>query len=95
MMLNSSSRDLNSFYIASNGSKAELRETMDDFANSLDTSKRSGEVLEPTADNLRRMELKNQRRDIQNSLASSSINEMISNFNIAKARSNHGAIEDT
>jgi hypothetical protein len=60
-MINSSSRDVNSFYVASNGSKTELRENLDDegYQNSLDESKRSGEVLEPTADNFRRMELKN------------------------------------
>lgn len=42
-----------------------------------DFSSNSREILEPTLKNLKRMELKNQRRDMQTSIVSSSINNII------------------
>mmetsp|Transcript_35902 Transcript_35902/g.34950 ORF Transcript_35902/g.34950 Transcript_35902/m.34950 type:complete len:127 (+) Transcript_35902:862-1242(+) len=62
------------------------------FLTSLESSakkKEVKEVLEPTADNLKRMELKNQRRDITNSLASSTLNQVLSNYGKAKSTANY------
>ena len=37
----------------------------------------SKEILEPTMKNMKRMELKNQRKDLQSSIVSSSINGIL------------------
>lgn len=56
-----------------------------------DSATTDKEILEPTLANLKRMELRNQRRGIESSIVSSSINNIISNHTGAKSIHNFGS----
>lgn len=86
MMLSCSSQQMHSIINMhsniSNTSNSDIIGLKDNLSLKSNNSVASDdkEILEPTLDNLRRLELKQQRRDMQSSLVSSSISNIIASI---------------